>query len=408
MNNNFFKRFTYIYLLLPIIVFIFGWLKLQFSIPIIAILLFIIVKKFKECEKNETIIKRKYLIIIFLIILSICAWGGLGGFFFQSSDWNCRNAIFRDLINNKWPVYYEFSNSALTYYICIWMVPAIIGKVFLAIFGEIVAWKIGNIALLIWCAIGVTLSIVWITKLLKAKSFKKILVILCLFILFSGLDIIGTIETISYKTPTQKGDIEYVVDNTNIEEYNNSKSINTYHLEWWARYFQFSSMITQIFWVFNQSIVPWLIVIVFISEKRVKNYILLFLICVAYGPLPSVGLIPLMGIRGIKYLIESIKNRKIKEFLKDIFSFENVSALITLLPIFWFYYTNNSAVDSGNGGGGIRLVSEVLNISGILLLINFYFLEIGIYGLILFKDNKKDELFITSLIVLIFIPLIKN
>lgn len=412
MNLKSLKKYTYLFLLVPIIFFIISWVKLRFSITLVLFLFVALSKIIKEEESKEIVITRKNLCIVFLLVLLICAWGGLGGFFFQSSDWHCRNAIFRDLIKFRWPVFYENINASLTYYIGIWIVPALIGKIFFIIFGEMIAWKIANIVLLIWCAFGVTLSIIWIIKLLNVKSIKKILLVLILFLGFSGLDFIGTLVNIRFNpakvNPSLAKNISYV-DEIDEEEPTeivmDKKTIDNYHLERWAYFFQFSSMITQIFWVFNQSIVPWLIVIVFINEKRVNKYLLLILTCIAYGPLPFIGLIPLMFVRGIKLLLISIKANKIKEFFKDVFSLENLIALISIFPIYYFYYFYNSAI-SELTGRGFRIVSEVLNWEGIKLFIKFYLLEIGVYWLILGKDNRNNEVLITAFVSLIFIPLL--
>lgn len=237
--------------------------------------------------------------------------------------------------------------------------------------------------MLFWCSIGVTLTIIWIIKLLKIENFNKILIVLLFFLGFSGLDFIGVFLTGSVK------------------------SFESMHLEWWALFFQYSSMITQLFWVFNQCIIPWIITLMFLNEKSVNNYALLILICFSYGPLPSLGLIPLMVIKAIYLFIKALKDKKVNYFLKDIFSIENIFSIFAIFPIYALYYFNNSAVSNGgDGDGGIRLVKEIFHKKGIIALIEFYILEFGIYGLILFKENKKNIIFLTSFISLFFIPLI--
>ena len=193
------------------------------------------------------------------------------------------------------------------------------------------------------------------------------------FLGFSGLDVIGSLLT---------GNVGF-------------------HLEWWAYYIQFSSMITQLFWVFNQIVVPWIIIFMFLDEKKVDKYLLLILLCLPYGPLPFLGFIPLMGVRGIKILVQSIKKQELKKFIKDVFSLDNIFAFIAIFPIYLAYYRSNSAV-SGDGSFGTMIDYENL-----LLLFVFLFLEVGIYGIILFRENKNNEVFISALISLMIIPLFK-
>lgn len=47
--------------------------------------------------------------------------GGIGGHYYQSPDWDWRNAIFHDLIYKKWPVIYSEYDKALVYYIGYWL-----------------------------------------------------------------------------------------------------------------------------------------------------------------------------------------------------------------------------------------------------------------------------------------------
>ena len=166
MTEKKLKLISYLYLIIPIIIFVIGWTKVVFSIPITICLIVIFKLLCNQIKyRNENIIEFKKIIPIFIIILLICITSGLGGFFYQSSDWDARNAIFRDLVQQDWPVYYEKSNSALTYYIGQWMVPSVFGKIVIVIANAIssifpniftnilkklsleFAFKIGNIAI---------------------------------------------------------------------------------------------------------------------------------------------------------------------------------------------------------------------------------------------------------------------
>lgn len=316
MSLNFLKRFSYIYIFLPIILFILGWIKLQISIPIVILLMILIFHVNKDINKAENyqIINKKTKWIILGVMLIFCILAGQGGLFYQSTDHHWRNAIFRDMINMKWPVFYDYSNSYLDYYIGHWIIPAFIAKLFLG-FSEEVAWSVGNICLLIWTTIGVFLSFIWLSNLIKDK--KKIWYALLIFIFFSGMDFIGKI-----------------LFNCNFD---------AMHLEWWAFKYQFSSMTTQLFWVFNQSTVAWLITMMVLNEKNVKNYFVLILSYLPYAPFPFVGAIPIFACKGIKFLIESVKSKEIFKFLKQVFSIQNVISLITILPIYYLYYFCNEA-----------------------------------------------------------------
>ena len=367
------KYTSYIYLILPVIFFLIGWIKPIISIPFSIAIIAVIFLVNKNCVDKEQIISTKTITLIFIVLIIICILAGQGGLFYQSNDHHWRNAVFRDLINEEWPVYYEKSDTYLDYYIAHWLVPAGIAKLFLPI-SEIFAWKMGNIALLLWSAIGVTLTFLWITNGIKNKSKKNIIIALLVFIFFSGLDIIGIFKT---------------------------NNIIDMHIEWWAAEYQFSSMMTQLFWVFNQAIAPWLITMMFLREKDVKNYFLLIILFLPYAPLPFLGAIPLFACNGFRCLYKSIKEKKIKEFLKDVFSIQNIIALVCILPIYYFYYSLNQATTEN----GFRILTELLTIEGIMNLLLFWFLEIGIYGIFIYKTYKKSPLFWVVFIGLLFVPL---
>ena len=369
------KYSSYLYLILPVILFLLGWTKPIISIPFsiaLIIAIYLVNKDDEVLDTSKKIISGKLLAIIFVIILIICILAGQGGLFYQSSDHHWRNAIFRDLINQDWPVYYELTDTYLDYYIGHWLVPAGIAKACLFISEEF-AWGFGNILLLYWSAIGVTLTFLWIVQGIKQKSKSKIFCALLIFILFSGLDFIGVLNT---------------------------KNTLNNHIEWWSFSFQYSSMMTQLFWVFNQSISAWLIIMMFLREKSVKNYFLLIILLLPFSPLPFLGAIPLFACNGFRCLFKSIKGKNIKQFLKDVFSVQNIIALICILPIYYFYYSlNQSTTDAG-----FRLIKEFLTPQWVMNILVFWFLEVGIYGIVLFKNYKKTPIYWVSVVGSIFIP----
>ena len=118
MQSRTLKIYSYIYLILPVLIFFIGYLKPIISIPIsigICVMFFLLIKQ--AIEEKEKVISKIILPILFIVILIICIFAGQGGLFYQSADHHWRNAIFRDLVNFEWPVYYSDSNSALNYYI---------------------------------------------------------------------------------------------------------------------------------------------------------------------------------------------------------------------------------------------------------------------------------------------------
>lgn len=158
---------------------------------------------------------------------------------------------------------------------------------------------------------------------------------------------------------------------------------------------------TQLFWVFNQAIPTWLIIMIFLKEKDVKNYLLLIILLLPYSPFAFVGAIPLFACNGFRYLFKQKKKKEIKKFLKEVFSIQNIIALVCILPIYYFYYSLNQATINY----GFTIMTQVFTLNGVLNLILFWSLEIGIYGILIYKEYKNSPLFWTALISLIFMPI---
>lgn len=377
ISNEIIKIVSLIYIILPIIVFLFGFIKIGYAILCTVLLLVASYFLLKNMKKNEYKIKLKYIVISFFISFMFCFFAGHGYNFTQTWDFHGRNAIFRDLVNENWPVIYTKSDTTLVYYICQWMVPALFGKI-VNCFNANISWQCASYALLIWNSIGISLALTWLGTNLKLKKTKEFLISNFAFLLFSGLDILGI-----------------TIFNLNI--------IN--HLEWWAFPFQFSSMTTQIFWVFNQIVVPWLIIMMIINEKDngIKNYAALGILMLPYGPFPLLGIVILLLSKGVGYIIKWFKEKDCNRIFKEIFSIQNILMIIVLLPIYYLYYSANLAT---NGDGGIRLLDNI-NMAVIIQFIVFYIIEVGLYLWFIRKYHKKDILYYVIVISLLIIPFIR-
>ena len=235
------KPFALSYLTAPLAVFFAGYLRAPFAVVGLAVLAFAWwyavcktpqVKQVGQEEQGITLSVPKLVLLFALMLL----WGYLGGqtgFFYQNSDWGYRNAIYRDLITNSWPVYYPQKDTALVYYIGHWLVPAALTKPVYALFGLDAAWMFARMALWGWTALGTYLAALNLLVYLRADTGKKQGIGLLFLIFFSGMDILGALY--SSRLP-------------------DLLAYDAMHLEWWTNDFQFSSLTTCLFWVFNQTV----------------------------------------------------------------------------------------------------------------------------------------------------------
>lgn len=288
------KPFALSYLTAPLAVFFAGYLRAPFAVAGLAVLAFAWwyavcktpqVKQVGQEEQGITLSVPKLVLLFALMLL----WGYLGGqtgFFYQNSDWGYRNAIYRDLITNSWPVYYPQKDTALVYYIGHWLVPAALTKPVYALFGLDAAWMFARMALWGWTALGTYLVALNLLVYLRADTGKKQGIGLLFLIFFSGMDILGALY--SSRLP-------------------DLLAYDAMHLEWWTNDFQFSSLTTCLFWVFNQTVGAWLATVCFLQEKDCRNYLLLGTACLMCGPFPFVGLVIFMVVRGIVLLAQRQK-----------------------------------------------------------------------------------------------------
>ena len=163
-----------LYAAVPVAVFLLGWLKLYWGIPAAALLAAGVLglrpgrkEPSAAAAEKAACVPVWALAVVLVFALAWCFLGGQGGYFYQNSDFANRNGVLHDLVNYPWPVYYQsgsggFGNHgnpfALVYYICHWLLPALAGKLVLAVTGAAgAAWLAANFALFVWTGLGVFL-----------------------------------------------------------------------------------------------------------------------------------------------------------------------------------------------------------------------------------------------------------
>ena len=325
-------RICYLYLFTPLVVFCFGFLKVYISIPIVGIIVFCIWKIWQRQEPSFDLQHSKkdwgwFIVISFLWVLL----SGIGGLTFQNYDFAGRNAIFRDLIEYSWPVYYPQLGSesypdhvfALDYYFGYWLLPALFGKFF--------GWTAANIALFLYSLLGVGLTTCLISMRIKVGLAKSIL----LLVFFSGMDVIGAF-----------------IFADQFPGFYPSLWPPITHLEWW-RPFQFSSFTTQLFWVFNQSVPVWICTGMILNQKNLRSVFLIWSLCFFFAPIPSLGLAVLVAAKVLNrvWMIDSeaIKEHfstRLRSTFAELLSYENIIAGLLCFGLFILFYKDNLAVSS--------------------------------------------------------------
>jgi len=378
-------KIAYLYVMLPIIIFLIGWVHLYISIPCVCVLVFVyylmcrhIPEQWEPVWTKEDI--KKGVLIVGIVFLWVYL-SGVGAFVFQNTDHNARNAIFEMLVNNPWPVTKNIvidganTSRGLIYYIGFWMPSAVFGKLF--------GITVGYCMQALWAAIGILLFYYFICVIRKKITIWPLFV----FIFISGLDILG-----------------YYITRTDFSDWS-----NILHLEWWAQGFQFSSFTTQLFWVFNQALPAWLIVILMYLQKSNRCLVLLWGAMLLSSTFPFAGMLPFLifFVFSRKYECDGeirricFKKKWWTEFLKDTLTVENVLGGGICGIVSFLYLRGNLSANVVSSGSEIHYGRGYL-----LLYLIFVLIEVGIYFMIIFKYQSNRAIFYITGAWLLICPLI--
>jgi len=370
------------YVILPIIIFIFGWTRIWISLPGTVIFCFLAYRLSKSLKDQDGISLRDHRLFWIAVLFFLALWvvlSGIGGYAFQNQDFWARNPIYRDLCNYSWPVIYDLSQEplhaqavfgtdtvAFSYYFSWWLPIALVSKLFgLGETGR-------NFLLYIWSLTGVFLAFYLLWRKLQTKSFGLIAV----FIGFSGLDA-----------------IPHILVSTILDGFM-SVFPWTYHIEWWAGYFQYSSNSTQLFWVFNQSIPVWILIGLFLQLKDNKYLIGLIALSFAYSPWATLGMVP-YAVWG------SIKNKKA---FFDSLNAVNILSTLYMMIVYGLFYGSSTGSKGVIGLIFGQYPDKAFDI--VFWYSMFVVFEFGIYFIILGKKIREYEYGILTLIILVILPFI--
>lgn len=411
ISYSFLRRCAFLFISLPLLCFFIGWLKWYWSVlSLIALVVCIIsadennklirlifnkksTGKPEENDPDKKLVISKWLLII--IVVASCVYlifCGVGRLWAQSDDYPWRNAIFRDIIMRDWPVYYDKFTGALCYYIGAWLPAAVPGKiVYLISNNSEAAFVVGNVCLLIYYTIGLTILFLLLSLYFEKSSTKHTVLFVLGFILFSGMDIVGN---------------DFIIENG--------------HIEWWALFYQYSSFTTCLCWVFNQALIPWLCMALLLHEKKVSNYVFIGMACLFAGPFPFIGYFIYCAANGLKRFVELIRIKSGKKFVREVMSISNIFSVFLIFPFVGTFILANGMIGGGSAVSGTAdsgmIVSGEASEDAILAystwdfdftILYFYFLliEFGIYALLIFKENKKNFMFYVTVLQLVIYPL---
>ncbi len=381
-------------LLLPAAAFLATWLRPAFGLPMAAALLlaFALYVRASAAPARDVFGHEEDAFecpaaILALVVLCALLWtffSGIGGLFYQTEDHYGRNAIFRDMLEHPWPVYFEGTPYALTYYIAYWILPALAAKGVAALLGAGALWGAANAALFAQTFFYLTLTLLLFLSLARAKGLIKNALLLLLFVFFSGMDALA---------------MPFFPD-----WWNNQ-------LEWWAQGYQFSSNTTGLFWVYNQALPAWLCMMMLLDNPQdVGSFALIGLAAFPFSPMPFIGLmvyfLGLAAVRGVSLARAHGAGKGLRALLGECLTARNLLACFSIAPAFIPYFMANAA----SGGAPFRFdiyIGAYGPAGAVARLALFLLVEFGAYALLLAGQYRKHPVFLLTVLSLLLAPMFR-
>ena len=381
-------------LLLPAAAFLLTWVRPLIAVPSVlaaAAAFFLYVRQtgravrglFGDAE-DDFALPLAALLAVVLCALLWTFFSGIGGYFYQNEDHYGRNAIFHDLLNHSWPVYFDGTSYALDYYVGFWILPALVGKLFAALMGSSLLWPAANAALFVQTVWFLVLTFLLLLSVVQVQTLGKVCLSLVVFVLFSGMDVL-------------------------MARYN--PEAWRHQIEWWAQCYQFSSNTTCLFWVYNQAVPAWLATMLLLSAPEdVGSFALIGLAAFPFSPLPLMGLMVYFVGTALCRLAGGIRREGFAcgfwALLRECFTARNLLAIAGLFPAFALYFSANAA--SSDAPLRFTIYASSLGLSGaVRRLLLFHVIEFACFSLVMGPRFWRSRVFWLTQISLVLAPMFK-
>lgn len=197
-----------LYLLLPNVLFLMGWVEPWVGIPLIILLSLAFILLLKKSPAPRISFEKKDILFALLLLLG-CLFAveslGINGHAQQSGDFIVRNAIYDSLVRESWPLHSE-RGEYFVYYHAYWLPPALLAKWLGASFSTVLLWG--------WTVLGFVLGF----SLLYLRFKRCTLLLMAILFLTGPLNTWGELpyilrelsEKVNSLTPLAQVSYEYL------------------------------------------------------------------------------------------------------------------------------------------------------------------------------------------------------
>lgn len=216
------------------------------------------------------------LLFCFAIAAFLLMIGGEGRLFYANADWQVRDAVLRDMGTNRWPFDYwlDGRSQVLRAPLGMYLVPALLGGA-----SQLARdWAL-------FAHNSLVLGLLFAGGSVFFDDRRGRIVAVIIFVMFSGLDVIGN------------GVVQLLTGAADWD-----------HIEHWADNHQFSAHITQIFWVPHHAFAGWTCALAYLLWRRGLAPVGIFgasiPLAALWSPLAVMGAVPFAIFAGARSLIK--------------------------------------------------------------------------------------------------------
>ncbi len=371
-----FRPIIYLYIYIPIFLFVLGWYKWYISIPLVCGLLYVLIRIFIQDRKDKSSYNAVCFgisvpdiissVIVVVILFLWCIASGQGGYVMQTGDWEKHNTVLNVLTTNPWPVRGNFDGreGVLTYYIAGYLVPAVCGK----LHGGFLT---AQLVTLFWTWGGLILIMHLVTDVLQLKNPWLKIAVVPAFALFSSFSVM--LSTIYGQVVP--GDLYF----------------NPTHFLSNSILVQFTSNILNLSWVYPQALAGWLLTLMLIKDvKRIDRWGVIIAPAVIYSTFVFVVLLAFAAMLLLFKENENlVKGTEIKGLLKDVFDRANIITIVLASTFVW--YLMGSILQDKNGYKDMGY--SLIDYRGHLRTFIFLSLMWALWGLLLIKKEYDNFIF---------------
>lgn len=253
-----------VYLALPNVIFLIGWIKPVLAWPIVFLLMLNLRAFWKHIPITAFRAFNGYMLMLVSVAVTWSCFGGAGHLVHAKPDWIIRGPVLRDIAVATWPVSYGVDEGYTVILRCplgYFLPSALLSK-----------W-LGTQSLdwlaLLWTIIGVALFLLLLP--LSKTSLYRFLAAVLVVIFFSGMDGLFLL-------------MEGMVFSPN------------YHLEWWSWPYHYASNTTHLLWAPNHVLPAWLGGALFMRHWRSPDFVILLPLLLSllplWSPFAPIGLFP--------------------------------------------------------------------------------------------------------------------